>query len=102
SGGFPAAVGAFLTVGLLIVAAGLFKPFGRTVAAIPGRLANAMLAGVLFGLCLAPVRALIDAPVGAGFVVLSWLVVSRWKRVYATPTAAVVAGVVIAASGQAV
>ncbi len=101
SGGFPAAVGAFLVVGLLIVAAALCKPFGRMVAAIPGPLANAMLAGVSFGLCLAPIRALIDAPVGAGLIVLSWLVVSRWKRIYATPMAALVAGVVIAASGQA-
>src|SRR5208337_1248710 len=101
AGGFPVAVGAFLAVGLLIIAAGLFKPFGRMVAAIPGPLANAMLAGVLFGLCLAPIRALVEAPVGAGLIVVSWLVVSRWKRVYATPIAALVAGLVIAASGQA-
>jgi benzoate membrane transport protein len=102
AGGFPAAVGAFLVVGILLVAAGLFKPLGRAVAAIPGPLANAMLAGVLFGLCLAPIRALIDAPIGATLIVLSWLIVSRWKRVYATPIAALVAGVVIAASGQSV
>ena len=101
AGGFPVAVGAFLAVGLLIIAAGLFKPFGRMVAAIPGPIANAMLAGVLFGLCLAPIRALVEAPVGAGLIVVSWLVVSRWKRVYATPIAALVAGLVIAASGQA-
>jgi len=101
AGGFPAAVGAFLAVGCLIVAAGLFKPFGRLVASIPGPLANAVLAGVLFGLCLAPIRGLIDAPVGAGVIVLSWLAVSRWKRIYATPVAALVAGVVIALSGHA-
>ena len=99
-GGFPAAVGAFLAVGLLLVAAGLFKPFARLVAAIPGPLANAMLAGVLFGLCLKPIGALIEAPAGATLIVLSWLVVSRWKRIYATPIAALVAGVVIAASGR--
>jgi benzoate membrane transport protein len=100
SGGFHAAVGAFLVVGLLIVAAGLFRPFGRMVAAIPGPLANAMLAGVLFGLCLTPIQALIDAPVSAGLIVLSWLVVSRWKRVYATPIAVLVAGLVVCASGR--
>ena len=55
--GFNAAVGAFLATGALIVAAGLFRPLGRWVAAIPAALANAMLAGVLLGLCLAPVRA---------------------------------------------
>jgi benzoate membrane transport protein len=100
SGGFPAAVGAFLVVGALIVAAGLIKPFGRLVAAIPGPLANAMLAGVLFGLCLAPIKAMIEAPRGAIIIVLSWLIVSRWKRIYATPVAAIVAGLVILFSGE--
>src|SRR5450755_4069405 len=59
-GAFAGAIGAFLLVGLLIVAAGLIKPFGRAVAAIPSALANAMLAGILFGLCLAPIKALIE------------------------------------------
>ena len=99
TGGFPAAVGAFLVVGVLIVAAGLIKPFGRLVAAIPGPLANAMLAGVLFGLCLAPIKAMIESPGGAILIVLAWLVVSRWKRIYATPAAAIVAGLVILVSG---
>ena len=100
AGGFPAAVGAFLLVGALIVVAGLFKPFGRLVGAVPGPLANAMLAGVIFGLCLAPIRALIEAPLGAVPIVLTWLVVSRWSRVYATPIAAVVAAIVIAFNGS--
>jgi benzoate membrane transport protein len=100
-GGFPAAVGAFVVVGLLLIAAGLVRPFGRLVAAIPDPLANAMLAGVLFGLCLKPIAALIEAPVGAAAIVLAWLVVSRWKRIYATPVAALVAGLVIAVSGRA-
>src|SRR4051794_35525573 len=43
SGGWPAAVGAFLLAGALLIAAGLVKPFGRAVAAIPATLANAML-----------------------------------------------------------
>ncbi|MGD0641034.1 MAG: benzoate/H(+) symporter BenE family transporter [Roseiarcus sp.] len=99
AGGFPAAVGAFLVVGVLIVVAGLFRPFGRLVAAIPSALANAMLAGVLFGLCLAPIKALIETPRPASAVILTWLVVSRWKRLYATPAAAVVAALLIGFSG---
>lgn len=99
AGGFREAVGAFLVVGALIVVAGLIRPFGRLVNAIPGPLANAMLAGALFGLCLAPIRALIEQPWAASPIVLTWLVASRWSRVYATPLAALVAIVVIAAIG---
>ena len=44
--------------GVLSIAAGLIKPFARLIAAIPYPLANAMLAGVLFGLCLKPIAAL--------------------------------------------
>jgi benzoate membrane transport protein len=99
-GGFPAAVGAFLAVGALLVAVGLFRPFARLVAEIPGSLANAMLAGVLFGLCLKPIGALIEAPASAALVVLAWLVVSRWKRIFATPVAALVAALAIAGSGR--
>ncbi|MBV8661599.1 MAG: benzoate/H(+) symporter BenE family transporter [Hyphomicrobiales bacterium] len=100
AGGFPDAVGAFLVVGVLITAAGLIKPFGRMVAAIPSALANAMLAGILFGLCLAPIKGLIEAPPQTAAIILTWLVVSRWKRLYATPAAAIVAGVMIAYSGH--
>ncbi len=101
AGGFPAAVGAFLVAGALMAAAGLVRPFGRLVAAIPSALANAMLAGVLFGLCLAPIRGLIEAPLPTGLVVLTWLVVSRWKRLYATPAAALVAALMIGFNGGA-
>ena len=91
AGGFPAAAGAFIVVGALFVAAGLIRPFGRLVAAIPATLANAMLAGVLFGLCLAPIHALSEAPKSAAAIILAWLIVWRWKRLYATPAAAIVA-----------
>ena len=99
AGGFSDAIGAFLVVGALIVAAGLVKPFGKAVAAIPSSLANAMLAGILFGLCLMPIKALIEIPLPATLVILSWLVVSRWKRIWSTPVAALVAGGLIAYSG---
>jgi benzoate membrane transport protein len=98
SGHFAGAVGAFLVVGLLIVAAGLIKPFGRAVAAIPASLANAMLAGILFALCLAPVQAMVAAPLLAAPIIAAWLLVVRWRRVYATPAAAIVAGLIIAAT----
>lgn len=43
SGGWPAAVGAFLVAGLLIVLTGLVPWLGRLVGRIPGSLARAML-----------------------------------------------------------
>jgi benzoate membrane transport protein len=96
SGGFSSAVGAFLICGALIVAAGLIRPFGRAIAAIPPALANAMLAGVLFSLCLAPIKAMAEAPKLAAPILIVWLLMARWKRLYATPAAAIVAGILIA------
>nr|WP_207620461.1 benzoate/H(+) symporter BenE family transporter [Oharaeibacter diazotrophicus] len=97
-GGFPAAVGAFLVVGAAIVVAGLWKPLGRAVAAIPAPLANAMLAGVLLGLCLKPVKAVAAEPVLGLVIVAVWALVARWKRVLAVPAAVIVAVVAIAAT----
>lgn len=100
SGGFSSAVGAFLICGALIVAAGLIRPFGRAIAAIPPALANAMLAGVLFSLCLAPIKAMAEAPLLAAPIVIVWLLMARWKRLYATPAAAIVAGILIAVTSR--
>jgi len=86
-GGFSAAVGAFLVSGLLIVFAGLWRPLGRAVAAIPAPLANAMLAGVLLGLCLAPVKAVAELPAFALAIIVTWAIVARFKRLYAVPAA---------------
>ena len=97
-GGFAAAVGAFLTTGLLIVLAGLWRPLGRMVAAIPPALASAMLAGVLLPLCLAPVAAVAQAPALALPVVLAWAVMGRISRLLAVPAAVLVAAALIAAT----
>src|SRR3546814_5803609 len=58
----PAAVGAFLVTGALIVLTGLVTPLGRLVAAIPKSIAQAMLAGVLLPLCLGPVTGAVANP----------------------------------------
>lgn len=97
-GGFPAAVGAFLLTGALIVLAGLWRPLGRAVAAIPPTLANAMLAGVLLPLCLAPVAAVAEMPALALPVVLAWAVVARLNRLLAVPAAVLLAVGLIAAT----
>jgi len=95
-GGFAAAVGAFLVTGLMIVLAGLWKPLSRWVAAIPAPLANAMLAGVLFQLCVAPVYAVVELPVLALTIIVVWALMARFKRLYAIPAAVAVAAVLIA------
>ncbi|MEQ9327807.1 MAG: benzoate/H(+) symporter BenE family transporter [Rhodospirillales bacterium] len=90
-GGFAVAVGAFIVSGMLIVLSGVFKPLGRWVAAIPAPLANAMLAGVLLQLCLAPVKAVSDFPVIGLAIFTTWALVGLFNRVLAMPAAVIVA-----------
>lgn len=99
-GGFNAAVGAFILCGILLTLAGLWKPLGRAVAAIPASLANAMLAGILLSLCLAPVKAVAALPVAGLSIVIVWALVAKWKRLYAMPAAVLVTLGFILAGGE--
>lgn len=99
-GGYPAAIGAFLLAAVLIVIAGIWRPFGRAVAAIPMPLASAMLAGILLGICLAPVRAVAALPLLALPIVVVWALAYRFARPYAVVAAVVVAGVLIFAATE--
>ena len=96
-GGFAAAVGAFMACALLLVAAGSWPPLAQLVARIPAPLANAMLAGILLPLCLAPVKAVAQAPALGLPVVLVWALVARVRRLYAVPAAVLVVAAIIAA-----
>lgn len=95
AGGYPVAVGAFLMAAALILLAGLWRPFGRAVAAIPPSLANAMMAGILLDICLAPMRAVGSMPLLALPVILAWALAWRFTRLYAVPVAVAVASVLI-------
>ncbi len=86
-GGFPAAVGAFLICGILLVIAGLFRPLGKAVAAIPAPLANAMLSGVILGLCFAPFKAIAFDPMLGMPILVAWAVMLMVKRLFAVPAA---------------
>ena len=90
-GGFGYAVGAFLISGMLIILAGLWPAMSRAVGAIPRSLASAMLGGIVFGLCLAPVLGLQEKPGFIVIILLVWVVVGRLKRALAVPAAVVVA-----------
>ncbi|MEJ0012526.1 MAG: benzoate/H(+) symporter BenE family transporter [Bauldia sp.] len=100
AGGFPVAVGAFLIAGLLVIVAGIWRPFGRAVASIPLSLAGAMLAGVLLELCLAPVHAVAAAPGLALPIVATWAIALRFARPYAVPIAVVATAIVVGITTQ--
>jgi benzoate membrane transport protein len=86
-GGWPAAVGAFLLVGALIIVTGLWSRLGGLIAAIPAPIAQAMLAGVVLELCLAPFRGLAAHPWEVGPILLTWLGLLRVARNWAVPGA---------------
>lgn len=100
TGGWSAAVGAFVATGVLIVLTALVPKVGDLVAAIPHSLARAMLAGVLLPLCLAPVTALVDSPAAVAPLVLTWLVLLRLAPRWAVPGALLVALVTVLATAR--
>lgn len=101
AGGFPAAVGAFLVVGALVVVAAFWEPLARLIGAIPKALANAMLAGILLKLCLAPFVAIRELPVVALTILAVWIVTMRLARLWAVPAAVAVALAAILLQGGA-
>ena len=97
-GGFSAAVGAFLVCGVMLILAGLWRPIGRIVGAIPTSIANAMLAGVLFNFCISPVLAVGEFPIITLVIVGVWAIMLKINRLYAMPVATVAAALLIAAN----
>ena len=94
-GGFPAAVGAFLLAGGLIVVTGLSRRLTGWVNAVPRQLAAGMLAGILLPLCTVPVRALAHIPGQAVPVVLVWAAAARFLPRWAVPLATAAAAVAL-------
>jgi len=94
---FSDAVGAFVVSGVLIVLCGLWPALGRAITSIPKPLASAMLAGVLFPICLAPFKAIADPAIVfyALPIFIVWLVLYRLAPRWAVPAAMVVAVVAI-------
>lgn len=88
-GGFQEAVGAILCCAVLIILTGIIPALARLVAAIPKPIANALLAGVLLKLCLAPALALGDIPLLVLPVLAAWLVGLSWNKLLAMPFAVI-------------
>jgi benzoate membrane transport protein len=99
---FTSAVGAFLLCGVLLVVTGLWPWLARTVTRIPKPIASAMLAGILFPICLAPVTASVQEPLLALPIVLTWLVLAKLAPRFAVPAAVVVTVVVVMVSSSGV
>lgn len=99
-GGFPAVTGAFLVCAAMIVLTGFIRPLARAISAIPAALANAMLAGILLTLCLAPINAVAEMPMLALPILLAWGLGLRFARRYAVPIAVAVTGIVLASTTQ--
>lgn len=102
-GGWPAAVGAFLITGALIVLTGLVPQLGALIARIPPSIAQAMLAGVLLQLCLGPIIGLAENPLAVAPIVVVWLLALRFLPRWAAPlaflTAAIIIGIHVGVSG---
>ena len=96
TGDFGAAVGAFIVSGLLIVIAGLWPWLATAVTRIPRSIASAMLAGILFPICLSPVIAAVQLPLAALPAILVWLVLFKFARRWAVPAAMLATAIAIA------
>jgi benzoate membrane transport protein len=95
-GGYPAAVGAFIVAGALIVLTGLSGRLVDWIGRIPGPITSALLAGVLLPLCLAPVQAAVHLPGLALAPIAGWVLLFRFARRWAAPGALAVALVEVA------
>jgi benzoate membrane transport protein len=90
AGGWPAAIGAFLVTGLLFLLTGALPALAALIHRIPAPIAQAMLAGVVLELCLAPVTALRSHPWQVAPILLTWLVLARLAPRWSVPAAFVV------------
>ena len=78
---------AFLVCGVLILLCGLWPALGRAITSIPKPIASAMLAGILFPICIAPVTASFEYPLLALPIVGSWFVFYRLAPRWVVPAA---------------
>ncbi|WP_375163533.1 benzoate/H(+) symporter BenE family transporter [Microbacterium sp.] len=97
-GGWSAAVGAFLVTAVLILLTALWPALGALIARIPPSIAQAMLAGVLLPLCIAPITGIVANPWGVVPVILTWLIFARLAPRWAVPLAFVAAAAVVTVS----
>lgn len=97
---FGVAVAAFLATGILLALTGAWPALARTMTRIPVPIASAMLAGILFPICVAPVQAAVRLPMLALPAIAVWVLLLRFAPRWAVPAAvAVTAIAVVVAAG---
>lgn len=94
-GGYTAALGAFAFAGLLTIIAGLWRPLAGWIAAIPGPLASALLAGVLLPVCLSPAKSMVAEPWITLPIIVTFTLMLRFARRWAVPAVLVAAIVAV-------
>ncbi|MEM1364742.1 MAG: benzoate/H(+) symporter BenE family transporter [Pseudomonadota bacterium] len=87
AGGFAEAVGALILCAAAIVLTGIVPALAKAVAAIPKPIASALLAGVIFKLCLFPALALGEIPSLVLPVLCAWGLGLMLHRLAAVPMA---------------
>jgi benzoate membrane transport protein len=103
TGEYSAAIGAFLLAGVLYLITGLWPWLARTMTRIPKPIASAMLAGILFPICLAPVQAAIsELWMLALPPILVWLVLLRFAPRWAVAGALLATVIVVVISSWGV
>jgi benzoate membrane transport protein len=95
---FEQAVGGFLLSAVLLTLTGLWPALGRLVAKIPPAISAAMLAGVIFPFVLAVVHSSIEYPALLVPVLLVWVLLMKWLKLWASPVAILLGFVLIATS----
>ena len=92
---FGVAIAAFIVAGILLAVTGLWPWLARKMTRIPPPIASAMLAGILFPICISPVTAAVQLPLLALPPIVVWLVLSRFAPRWAVPGALVATIVVV-------
>lgn len=87
AGGFAEAVGALVMCAAAILLTGIIPALAKAVAAIPKSIASALLAGVIFKLCLFPALALGEIPMLVLPVLVAWGIGLLLHRLAAVPLA---------------
>lgn len=95
---FEQAVAGFLLSAILLTLTGLWPALSNLVAKIPPAISAAMLAGVIFPFVLAIVHSSIEFPVLLLPVLVVWLLLTRWLKLWASPVAILLGFILIATS----